>query len=85
MPEKYNFSSSTTATGKKEQADGTVILFEHGVLDKSAFSGRWVADDVDIDHSAYNTTFTLPFLTIDAPLVSFQSPYSGQIGLAPPY
>lgn len=85
VPSKYHAVHSTAPEEQQRLASDTLILPEHGVIRQHTFSGHWIRDDVDLDHSSFETNFSLPLLAIESPLLSFSSPFSGHIGLAPPY
>lgn len=67
----------------------TIVFSQHGVIHPHVFTGHWVKDNINLiqsqQSSSSSSSFSLPLLTIDSPLLSFTSPFTGHLGLAPPY
>ena len=60
-----------------------MTYFERGSLQYNTFSGHWTTNDF---HTSKNQDeFEVPYIAIEDAIVSYKSPFSGYIGLAPPY
>ena len=60
-----------------------MTYFERGSLQYNTLSGHWVNDDFRV--SERQEEFEVPLIAIEDAIVSYKSPFSGWIGLAPPY
>ena len=62
-----------------------MTYFDHGTIEHNTLFGRKVTQDFQVSGADEGVDFDLPILAIENALISFDLPYSGSIGLAPPY
>ena len=62
-----------------------MTYFNHGTIEHNTLFGRRVTEEFQVAAAEDGADFDLPVLAIENALISFNLPYSGSVGLAPPY
>ena len=84
VPEKLGILDEFTGENDDHFTSFEMTYFERGSLQYNTLSGHWLADDFRASEQQ-SSEFEVPLIAIENALITYKSPFSGYVGLAPPY